>query len=197
MSETVYQVMIVELDDVVPRRCSEYPNLYVGKVVQDPYDKFESLKTKRSQSWYSGHEVRLRDDLMDFVPYLSKSEADEAVRETTERLMAVGYTVNQNTTVWSVYVVELDKAAMSGDGIGYVYVGETSKPHEQRLQEHLTRARNSKTRLFSSVVAKHGVRLRPDLAPTAVHFSKQASKAAEVAWAEHLRRLRYVVEGGH
>ena len=197
MSETTYQVIIVELDDVVPRRCSEHPNLYVGKVIQDPYDKFESLKTKRSQSWYSGHEVRLRDDLMDFVPYMSKGEADKAVREITERLMADGFTVNQNTTVWSVYVIELDKAATSGDSIGYVYVGETSKPHEQRLQEHLMRARNSKTRLFSSVVAKHGVRLRPDLAPTEIYFSKKASKAAEVAWAEHLRRLRYVVEGGH
>jgi len=197
MSKTVFQVMIVELDDVVPRRCSEYPNLYVGKVVQDPYDKFESLRTKHTQTWYSGHEVRLRDDLMDFVPYHFKDEADKAVRETTERLMAEGFTVNQNTTVWSVYVIELDRTAMRGDGIEYVYVGETSKPHEQRLQEHLTRARNSKTRLFSPVVAKHGVRLRPDLAPTEIHFSKQASKAAEVAWAEHLRSLNYVVEGGH
>lgn len=197
MNKIWYQVIIVELDDVVARRSSELPNLYVGMVIQDPYDKFESLMTKRSQSWYLGHEVRLRDDMMDFVPYASKLEADDAVRDTTERLLAEGFTVNQNTKVWSVYVIELDKLAMRGEGIEYVYVGETSKPHEQRLQEHLTRARNSKTRLFSPVVAKHGVRLRPDLAPIGVHFSKQASKMAEASWAEYLRSLNYVVEGGH
>lgn len=197
MSDIWYQVIIVELDDVVPRRCSTLPNLWVGKTSEEPDVRFERLKMKRSKSWYSGHEVRLCDDLMDFVPYSSHEEADEAIRETTARLMSEGYTVNQNTTVWTVYVIELDINAMPKPGLGYIYVGETTKPHEERFLEHMSRKRNSKIRLFSPVVAKHGQRLLPEFARPGVLYDDESSKMAEAEWAEHWRSKGYVVEGGH
>jgi hypothetical protein len=105
--------------------------------------------------------------------------------------------VNRNTDVWTVYVIELDQNAIKESGTGYLYVGETMKSPEQRFDEHMTRAVNGKTRLFSSVVANHGQRLRMDLAPDRRFFDKQASKVAEAAWAEYLRSLGYVVKGGH
>ena len=197
MSDVWYQVIVVELDDVVPRRCSTLPNLWVGKTTEEPDLRFERLKKKRSNSWYSGHEIRLRDDLMDFVPYSSHEEADEAIKETTARLMSEGYTVNQNTTVWTVYVIELDINAMPEPGVGYIYVGETTKPHEERFLEHMSRKRNSKTKLFSNDVANHGIRLLPEFARPGVLYDEESSKIAEAEWAAHWRSKGYVVEGGH
>jgi len=58
-------------------------------------------------------------------------------------------------------------------------------------------ARNTKTRLFSPVVANHGKCLRMDLAPAVSYFDKLSSKRAEAEWAQHLRSLGYIVKGGH
>jgi len=196
-TDSPHYVVVFELDDVVPRRCSNLPNLYLGVSIQSLFERCESISAKKSDKWFSGHIRRTRPDLCPSDQFSSRESARAAASAITKRLSSEGYTVNRNTRIWSVYVVELNEAAIPTPGLGYVYVGETFKSHEQRLTEHLTRARNSKTRLFSPVVAKHGIRLRPDLSPSGCLYSKEASKAAESAWATHLRSLGYVVEGGH
>ena len=192
-----YYVVTFELDNVVPRRCPSLPNLYIGISIQPLFERHRSVSTMNSDKWFSGHVKCPRPDLCPSDQFPNRESARAAVSKISKKLQSTGYTINRNTRVWSVYVVELNAAAISEPGLGYVYVGETFKSHEQRLNEHLTRAQNSKTRLFSPVVAKHGIRLRPDLSPSGVLYSKEASKQAESAWATHLRNLGYVVKGGH
>lgn len=194
---TPHYVVAFELTDVVPRRCSSLPNVYLGVSKQSPIARFETLRRIHSGKWFANHIVSPRSDLSSEYEYPNRDEARTAASLLTKKLSAEGFTINRNTRTWSVYVIELDSTAISEPGLGYVYVGETFKAHEQRLSEHLTRARNSRTRLFSPVVASHGVRLRPELAPGDTLFSKESSKEAESLWATHLRSLGYVVEGGH
>ena len=192
-----YSLIVLELEDVVPRRDERKPNLYVANTTMLLTARFELLKNGCRPDWLAGNIRRLRHDLSfaDFA--LELGCATKFKSETIATLRSEGYTVNRNTDMWTVYVIELDPTATKNCGAGYVYVGETKKNPTQRFQEHLSRAVNSKTRLFSPVVAKYGLRLRMDLAPSRQFFDKQSSKAAEAEWAEHLRSLGYVVKGGH
>ena len=193
----MFYLVVIELDDVVPRRCPTLPNLYIGVTVQKPAERFRTVTAAHAAKWYSGHAIRLRQDLIETQDFPNRDDAKSALAQATADLAAKGFTVNRNRRVWSVYVIELNSAATHESCVEYVYVGETYKSHSERFMEHKTRARNSQTRLYSPVVARHGVRLRPDLAPGGVLYSKEASKAAESVWADHLRSCGYVVEGGH
>ena len=77
--------------------------------------------------------------------------------------------------LYYVYVIELDKAfAETAKAKGKnpnadnnkpcIYVGSSSKKPEERFYEHINGIRNPKGRpLFSRVVFKYGIRLRPRL----------------------------------
>jgi hypothetical protein len=190
--------MVVELTDVCRRRDPSKPNLLVMKTQSDPKSRFQYLLGNSSEKWYSGHVSQLREDLVETQLLSSAADANTALRDLVRHLSTEGYTVNGDTRIWSVYVIELDSQHIDNPGTGYIYVGETSKPHENRLLEHLTRKRNNNGRLYSSVVAKYGIRLRPDLAPISnKFFDQESSRIAESSWASHLRNIGYTVEGGH
>lgn len=197
MITRAYSLLVVELDDVVARRDSDRPNLYVGMTLMSLQDRFDFFRKGKGPNWLHGNVLQIRHDFSceAFTSNYDSAKAFQA--ETISALRSEGYTVNRNTDTWTVYVIELDPAATKDPGVGYIYVGETIKTPEQRLAEHLNRSVNGKTRLYSSVVAKHGKHLRMDLAPVVAYFDKQTAKQAEKEWAEHLRSLGYVVEGGH
>lgn len=192
-----YGILVAELEDVVPRRVSSLPNLYVGITTMELSQRFEVLNKGGGPSWLKNNLKHLRYDLSiapesqdyDFVKKLKK--------ELTNSLKSTGYTVNRNTDLWTVYVIELDRNATRDPGRGYVYVGETKKTPEERFLEHLNRAENGKTKLYASVVANHGQRLRMDLAPEGQYLDSASSKQAEKEWAIHLRSLGFKVKGGH
>lgn len=191
-------VIVVELDDVVERRHPARPNLYVARTVQPLEQRFRSLQLGKGPEWMRDHIVALRPDLSIETTRVDKTRSTAMRRERIAELKSRGFTVNQDTTVWRVYVIELDPAAAKDPGRGVVYVGETIRTPEERFLQHTTMARTTGgKRLYSSVVAKHGQRLRPDLAPTEPLFDTASSKRAEAEWAEHLRSLGYVVKGGH
>jgi len=73
-----------------------------------------------------------------------------------------------------VYVIELDSTfaetsrAKKGNPNAAtnkpcIYVGQSSKKPEQRLYEHINGVRNPRGPLYSRVVKKYGIRLRPRL----------------------------------
>ena len=192
-----YRLFVVELSDICKRRDPSKPNLLVARTQMALGTRFEFLQRTRKREWFSDHIHRLRIDLSGDEEFSDASRSRDALRLLVDNLSRQGYTVNRDTRVWQVYVVELDPRDVKNPGLGYVYVGETCKAPEVRLQEHLTMKRNRRGRLFSPVVAKYGIRLRAELAPTERYFCSEASKAAEIKWAEHLRELGYVVEGGH
>lgn len=68
-----------------------------------------------------------------------------------------------------VYVIELDPEGLSDVGAGAVYVGETARTPELRFATHKTGGSKA-----SKVVARRGLRLRPDLYPAEGPFATRA-----------------------
>src|SRR5512136_1015980 len=148
-------VLVAELDDAVPRRDPDKPNLYVGLTIEAPVVRYERLKLGYGPDWLQGHLVGLRDDLVS-GPFLSQDEARRELRMAIRCLRNEGYTVNRDTRVWTVYVIELDPKGCKDPGKGFVYVGETSKTPEERYKEHIKGKRNKRGRLYSRAVRKYG-----------------------------------------
>lgn len=196
MNTVTYRLIVVELDDVITRRDPARPNLFVDLIKVDPEERFTTMKVSKKH-WYSGHVVRLRTDLAPKTRFSTEHRADDALKKLVRKLKGQGYTVNRDPMVWQVYVIELDSTAVSDPGKGYVYIGETSKTPEDRFTEHTTGARNKHGRLYSSVVFRHGVRLRPDLAPKRIYFDSASSKRAEKETYDRLEAKGYKVRGGH
>ena len=192
-----YWLIVIELDDVVPRRDPRKPNLYVAKTLSPPEERFAAIQRSKKSHWYTEHVIRLRADLANSRPYKSNEDAKQALAKLTRKLTSEGFTVNRNTQVWTVYVIELDKTAVSNPGKGYVYVGETSRTPEERFKQHLDGARNKHGRLYAGVVKQHGVKLRPDLAPRKKYFDQASAKRAEREHFELLKSKGYNVKGGH
>jgi hypothetical protein len=189
-------VLVVELDDIVPRRDLDKSNLYVGLTIEEPAVRYERLKMGYGPAWLQGHLVRLRGDLVS-GPFLSRDDARLECRMAIRCLKSEGYTVNRDTRVWTVYVIEMDPKGCKDPGKGFVYVGETSKTPEARYTEHIKGKRNKCGRLYSRSVRKYGTRLRMDLAPEIRYFDGASSKAAEKRWARKLKDEGYKVVGGH
>lgn len=192
-----YQLMVVEIDDVVPRRDPDKANLFVAKTISDPEIRFQAIQRSKKQHWYSGHLRQLRPDLTPSQSYATSDEAAIALKQLKKDLLRAGYTVNRETQVWIVYVVELDSSAVKMPGKGYVYVGETSRTPEERFEQHISGARNKHGRLYAPVVKNHGIRLRPDLAPKTKYFDQAAAKRGEKEHFELLKSKGYNVKGGH
>lgn len=191
-------VIVVELDDVVPRRDPNLPNLYVAKTASPIEQRFEYLKRGRAPEWVQDHIVRLRRDLSVATRPIESTAARTLCSDTVKDLKRRGFTVNCDELIWRVYVIELESKAVKNPGRGVLYVGETSRTPEERFRQHMSKAKTSKSkRLYSSVVARYGTKLRMDLAPRKPLFDKESAKQAEAEWAEHLRSLGYVVKGGH
>jgi GIY-YIG catalytic domain len=189
-------VLVAELDDAVPRRDPDKPNLYVALTIEAPVIRYERLKTGYGPAWLQGHLIRLRDDLVS-GPFLRPGDAKKELRAAIRCLKSEGYTVNRDPKVWTVYVIELDPKGSKDPGKGFLYVGETSKTPDERYKEHLKGRRNKRGRLYSRSVRKYGQRLRMDLAPEIRYFDAASSKAAEKRWARKLRDEGYRVIGGH
>ena len=189
-------ILVVELDDAEPRRDPGKPNLYVAITTQEPANRFAALLKGKGPDWLRDRLVMLRDDLTS-GPFLLREEADKEKRAAVRCLKSEGYTVNRDSKVWTVYVIELDPKGCKDPGKGFVYVGETSKTPEERFEEHRKGKRNTRGPLFSPVVRKFGRRLRMDLAPETKYYDQAASKAAEKRWAAKLKADGYRVAGGH
>ncbi len=197
-----YRVFAVELDDWFgPRRRADRPNIHLGVTCRDPKDLFDAARAGRgSAGVVREHGVRLRSDLTRGYGPTTRAEAQRQKRALTAKLMKRGFTVNGDTRVWRVYVIELD------DGVGtrqhpnrpWVYVGETSLMPEERFEKHQHQVRNRKGPVYSRVVARHLLRLRPDLYEgEPVCYTRADSLVAEKALAERLARQGYSVRGGH
>lgn len=190
-----YRILVIELDDVVTRRNPAKPNLLVTLTVDTPERRFNSLA--KGKSWYSSHLRELRLDLAPQVTFTNRETAAKAESKLIHKLKSQGFTVNRDTAVWSLYVIELDPSAVSKPGKGHVYVGQTSLTPEARFQQHIKGVRNDHGPLFARVVHAHGLRLMPNLMPKVKYYDQESAKAAEKRLAERLKERGYRVRGGH
>ena len=193
-----YGVVVIELDDVVPRIRDDRPNLLVRTTTRAGDQLLEGLRAGRYRpAWARGHAVRLRADLGG-AEKLDRDTANQQRDELVRKLRQNGFTVNRNTTAYRTYVINLHNPQLADPGKGYVYVGQTSKTPEQRLTEHLTGARSNKDiNLASKVVQRFGKDLNYSLMPQRVYLTKRQAEKAERRLAERLRAEGYRVEGGH
>lgn len=109
-------------------------------------------------------------------------------------------------TVYTVYVIELARKVFSGDRkfreanpqyngvLECLYVGQTSKTPQERLQQHRTGYRNAKgQKLSSNIVEKYGRYLRPSLYQHIGPLSRKEALEVEKGLALELRRKGYAV----
>ena len=193
-----HRIVVVELDDVVQRRDPLKPNLYVELTMSPPSTRFDQIKRSKRKTWYLSHVQKLRDDLMPMSTFSNRESALAALKLLRDMLDEDGYTVNRNTRVWQVYVLELDSSGIEHPGKGYVYVGETSLTPEIRLQQHRGEILSKKGKSLSARTIKAPIiGLCPKLAPQQLYFSKVQATHGEAELAQDLRNKGYLVLGGH
>jgi len=191
-------IVAIELDDVVERRNPLRPNLYLELTRTPPLTRFEQIKRSKRKTWYLGCVQKLREDLTPKSAFPDRESAKEALKLLRDKLNEDGYTVNRNTRVWQVYVLELDSSEVKNPGEGHVYVGETSLPIEIRLQQHRGDLLSKKGKSLSARAIKVPIiGLSPKLAPQQLFYSKSQATRAEAELAQNLRDKNYIVSGGH
>jgi hypothetical protein len=183
-----YKLLILEVDDVVARRHSELPCLYVG--IQKA--QISAMESYDLPDWVRNASPVEREDLTPSTRFSMKTNAQERKARLIGSLGAKGYTINQCTVVYSLYVIELQPVPAKDGEARAVYVGETAKTPKDRYEEHMRGGIRS-----SRHVAKRGKCLCPDLAPRQKYYSREASKAAEKRLAERLEAKGFAVYGGH
>lgn len=196
MSRVRYRVLVLELDDVVPRRSPTQPNLLLDVFKADS-DPVTAVGGTAKLAWAAGRIVRMREDLSPKSKFMTHAGARKRCVEMSRHLAARGFTVNRETTIYCVYVIALDPQGVGDVGKGYVYVGQTAKSVEERFREHKAGPQKGRQRRHSSVVYRRGIQLVPRLAPKSIYFTREDAEAAEARTAKRLKARGYRVEGGH
>jgi len=197
-SDSRYRVVVLELTNVVSRIRTDRPNLYVGVTTRTPQQLADGLNNgKYTPAWARNNVVGILDTLAPAGTF-TYTEAKQLRDDLKRQLRTKGYTVNRNTTAYRTYVINLHNPNLTDPGKGYVYVGQTSKTPEQRLQEHLNGTPSRKGHnLASRKVLKYGTELNYDLMTQRIYLTQKQALTAERRLAERLRQQGYTVEGGH
>jgi hypothetical protein len=190
-----YRVLVVTTSDIAKRRKKNMPRLLVEITVEPPRRRLTHLK-KHKERWYSGMIVGIDRALTPRTTYGSLEEARLAKKELSAELSAAGYTVNCNFSTWRVYVIQLKPSVTKDKYPGYFYVGETSKPVEERIRQHRDTAPRVGFSLHSRKAHRHFLRPREDLRPRTVLYSKADSLKLEHETIRRLRAEGYFVIGG-
>lgn len=170
---------------------------------------------KRARAKKRPELVRVRDDLMPtahdpgglHAPFeypRDEKLIEKALRKLREKLRCEGYTVGKSQDLWHVYAIELTDShiAKKPDGYrGFVYVGQTSLPVEERVRQHeLGNKYPWKGRpKHSKDCHRYFHRYAPQLVPLKLRGPIPCKRRA--LWAErdlrgHLERQGYRVIGG-
>jgi len=187
-------IEVVEiLDSDLPRRLADKPNVKVSVRMSQP-------TPDNVQTHFKEQKVLFRADLSPTKSYSDQELAKNRKTEVRERLMAQGYTVNNNLSMWSVYVIELDTShftpAQRKKHSAFFYVGMTSKKVDVRLSEHKEGARSEKGPKFGRSAHKYFAKYRPDLSPSRYYASQEQALRAESKKRLQLEARGYKVDGG-
>ncbi len=196
VDDTIYRVVVIELDDQEPRLNPLEPNLLVAIATSDPEEFFLRLGRGegKKNKWARNRVVKLRHDLAPDMAFADHESANLHKKDLIKGLQEKGFSVNQQRQSWRVYVIKLER---DGYPDNYVYVGSTSKTAEERFQEHKEGKRNSKGPLFSRKVKEYGTELLYDLFPEDNIFLTQNSALKyEEDYAKKLKKDGFKVEQG-
>lgn len=194
------------------RRHATLEHVHVAKTLTPPGPELDD-RVRTDRKWRKRrfrkvlYELMPRDDekggrRMPFIMPGEKRAATKATKALRDRLSGLGYTVNGDSTVWRLYVIELvqERVPTSQSSRGYVYVGQTSLPVAERAKQHrLGPAYADRYTKFSRVCHRYFKQLRLDLLPRwacKTFFSRCAALQAEGRLRLHFERAGYKVEGG-
>ena len=192
-----YYLIVVKLDDTMPRRDSTKPHLYVDYCISDPETRLQQLQNGAGPKFAIGHHLELFDVAPDRRPLKNIDIAKMRKTELITKLAAAGHAVNGDCRQWHVYVINLRQEHLAKKSKqGHVYVGFTSKSIEDRVNQHKNGAVSAKgNRLNSPYVTKHFDGLNEDLTPGPFYVEQQA-KDREGYLAEELAKRGYLVRAG-
>jgi hypothetical protein len=198
----------------VERRFPDKPHVCVEQKVIEPGEALDAwLKRARANK-----RPRLKRVLYEKMPAQhepgglhnpfqaprDRSAIKNALKKLRGDLRCAGYTIGDSPTVWSVYAIELDDRDLAKKPAGYkgyVYVGQTSLPVEERVKQHdLGKNYPWKNRpKFSAECHRRFRRYAPELIPekwkAPIPCRKKALQA-ERDLRKHLERQDYRVLGG-
>lgn len=185
-----FWIDVIEYLDDRPRRVEALPHLRVGITVVEPGSSLDAVWDKRRVK-RPGQWGPIRYDLMHEASFDTRRSAETEKQLTIERLSRLGHAVNGVSTVYRTYVIELDDSNKPGHA-GWLYVGQTSKPIAERIDEHRTGTRFRS----SSKVRKHFRCARLDLADPKRFFLQEDALMAESRLRVWLEGQGYLVDGG-
>ncbi len=176
---------------------SEIPRLLLGSSKKNPIERMKELESEL------GLKIKPRMDILQKIPgqefgassYRTREEINEQKKRVKKFLLEKKYIVDLNSGkhVYRVYVINLSDEV--GQRIGrhrWVYVGQTFRTPEERLEQHLNGHKSS------NWVKKYGQGLNFTLfkdLPT-VRF-RQDAEMLERLLAKDLERRGFNVKGGH
>jgi hypothetical protein len=195
-------VVVIELSAEFERRVPDRPHLYVAATSQDPGSLLADLSEGRGPRWISGRVRALRPDLvLNYKPTTSSVAIQRRLNETRSRLSKLGFAVNGDARVWSIYVLDINADAPPalldrGRLNKVIYVGQTSKDVTTRVLEHQGLALSKKRKYLGAPSTKgRSPRLNTKLTPTELYFTEGDAKKAEAECARKLKRAGYRVLG--
>jgi hypothetical protein len=174
--------------------------LKVGLSSMDPEEHVAMLaKSQKPENLrVAKHIRRFREDLCPQEAYEQLADAQLGLHEFAKDLRESGHWVNGIGRVYHVYVIEMDDEVGTKTGVKslpWLYVGETARSPQDRIEQHHLGSRNKRGPLYSRVAYKHFVRPRPDLFMDILPvFSRKASTNLETATAHYLEAQGYSVK---
>ena len=197
--ESVKNIVVIELDGSF-KKCTDKPHLYVTFTSKAPEQLLEYLQAGNGPKWICGRAVALLPKLVPgFKPTRSTKVAKHRVRELVASLKSLGYAVNQDSTVFTIYVIDLDidkptKLKNIGRRGRAVYVGQTSKTPEARYLQH-KKQDGSKKNLSSRAVFQRGTGLNYALMPVKKVYTQDGALKLEADISLKLHNRGYRVFG--
>jgi hypothetical protein len=195
-------VIAVELDDNAKICVPGKPHLYVAVSQLEPSQFLDSLLSPASKMKLPGKPLRLRQDLIPkYKPSRESTVIARRLAETRQALRQRGHAVNGDYKVWSVYVLDLDPDNPTpivdrGKKNHVVYVGQTSKEIETRLNEHRGEAFGKSGKYLGSRRIKgRNPTINKSLTPKKKLFSQRDAEKFEVEYSHKLQKAGYRVLG--
>jgi hypothetical protein len=190
--------VIIELDSTLPRRDKAKSHLYVATSLSSPEVFLRQLHQGAGPAFAKGHYLSVFAESAYLKPTSDPEVAKRRLDETIEKYSRLGHSINNNTSEWHVYVIDLKQDHLEvKPRSGHVYVGSTSKTVDERVRQHEQGAETSKGhRLSSRYVFRHFGGLNKSLSPKEKYFTSRAAEEKEERLAEELCRKGYLVRAG-
>ena len=198
---TQYKLFVVELKEL-KGRSADKPHLYVTLTSSNTELAFRRLLEGKGPDWVQGKVEKLRADLLpNYRETNDREEAEKRLGKLKIDLSRQGFGVNGDSTVWVVYVLDIDpnvepKILDLGKKGKAIYVGQTSTTRELRVEQHAGRLLSKSGKHIGSRKTKgRNPVLNLHLSPIKEMFTKEDALVFETETHKRLEKIGYRVLG--